>query len=905
MKMLDLEQVRTLVTEYMINGMRTEEELKSEIFQYVPILKDEVTSSDLEALFDELRSRHDVLIESGATLVAPGFKKWFDATRRRETTWFYWDRYRNLLTREGFPGPVLEAMNQKTNRVIELCGDPLSPEPFDRRGMVMGDVQAGKTGNYTALVSKAADVGYRVIIIIAGIHENLRSQTQRRIDEGLIGRNSDLSRLEDVENSGRVGVGKIDPSREPSALTTRKADFKKRQADQRIPLANLQAEPIVFVIKKNASVLKHFITWLKAINISRAGGTIDLPMMLIDDEADNASINVAKGPGEVSRINGQIRTLLNLFGKSSYIAFTATPFANIFIDPDRHDQEEGRDLFPEHFLIALDRPGNYYGAEKVFLGDPDDEIGLPTRDIEDNEPHLPLKMRKGQEVRDLPESLLTAIRAFMLTGAIRNLRGQSDKHHSMLVNVSHLNSVQTDVTNLIRNRMTEQIHPSLKLHCNLPVNQAEADDEIATIKVVFEEEFADCGESWADVLPALEHVAAKIADGGVYEVNSKSGEKLDYPEIKDVERDQVTAIAVGGYSLSRGLTLEGLTISYFLRNSKAYDTLMQMARWFGYRPGYEDLCRVWIKDEARRWYAHIAEASEELRQDLRYMAAADASPRDFGLRVQCHPSALEVTARNKAGSGHEVVVDVSLSRSRIETTVIHDNCHGDAAEHNRRAARNLHDALAGHQRRTDGASVLFPSVSSELVKEFIEGFRNHPDATRTQNGPVLRYIEEREDENLKEWDVVFVGSDRQDAIAWDGLGFPLRLQSRTPAERDDGRVVATSRRFSSRGVVRFGMDATSIKRVKNEADAEGTKNIADSAYLGARTRPLLAVHMIALMDRETGELDEGPPVTAWTIGFPTSRKAERTVSYRVNTIWWQQNMDEIDEEIGEALDREE
>jgi len=537
MKKLGLKQLRKLINEFMVEEPRTEEELRAEIEDYIPILSDEVTKADRDDLFDEMRSRHDVLIESGATLVAPGFIKWFDSTRRRKTAWFYWDRYREFMIRRGFPGPVLEAMNRKTDHIIELCGDPKGVEPFDRRGMVMGDVQAGKTGNYTALLSKAADVGYRVIIIIAGIHENLRSQTQKRIDEGLIGRNSDLSRLEYARNAGRVGVGKIDSSREPSALTTRKADFRRTQADQRIPLENLQTEPIVFVIKKNASVLRNFITWLRVINVSRASGTIDLPMMLIDDEADNASINVARGPNAVSRINGQIRTLLNLFGKSSYVAFTATPFANIFIDPDRKDEEEGRDLFPEHFLIALDRPGNYYGAEKVFLSDPDNEGGMPTRDIDDNELHLPLKMPKGHQVRDLPESLMTAIRAFILTGAIRRLRGQADKHHSMLVNVSHLTSVQTDVTNLLRHRISDQIYPSLKLHCNLPSNQAEANGEIAAFRQIFDEEFIDCGHSWASVLPALESVAAKIADGGVFEVNSKSGEKLEYPEIENTERD--------------------------------------------------------------------------------------------------------------------------------------------------------------------------------------------------------------------------------------------------------------------------------------------------------------------------------------------------------------------------------
>ncbi|SLN51893.1 Z1 domain protein [Aquimixticola soesokkakensis] len=902
MNILTLENIRGLIRDFMIETHRTEKELRAEIDKYRPLARAEVTSDQLSELYDDMRIRHGVLIETGAALVAPGFEPWFDARRRQETDWFYWDRYRTQLANSGFPGPVLEAMNKKTNQVIELCGDPRADSPFDRRGMVMGDVQAGKTGNYTALVSKAADVGYRVIIIIAGIHENLRSQTQTRIDEGLIGRNSDISRLENARNDGWVGVGLIDQSREPSALTTRQADFRKGQADQRIPLVNMEKEPIVFVIKKNASVLKNFLTWLKASNLSRGGGTIDQPMILIDDEADNASINVAKGPEAVSRINGQIRSLLNLFSKSSYVAFTATPFANIFIDPDLQHEEAGRDLFPEHFLIALDRPGNYYGAEKVFLGEPDEQAERPTRDIVDNEPHLPLKMPKGHQVRDLPESLMTAIRAFIISGAIRDLRGQDDKHHSMLVNVSHLTSVQTDVANLIRHRMNDFILPALNLHCFLPPDEAESNAEVAAMRKVFDDEYSDSEVLWQEVLPVLSRVAGRAA---IYEVNSKSGEKLEYPKVKDPDNDQVTAIAVGGYSLSRGLTLEGLTISYFLRNSKAYDTLLQMARWFGYRPDYEDLCRVWIKDEARRWYAHIAEASEELRQDLRYMAGTGASPRDFGLRVQRHPSALEVTARNKAGTGQEVIVEVSLSRSRIETTVIHDNHPGTEAEENRQAAIRLYGRLAGRPFDMDGESMVFTGVSTEIVKDYLQDFRNHRDAERTQTDPVIRYIEEREDENLDSWDVVFVGSEKADAANWEGFGFPFRIQTRTPASREDGKVIATSRRFSSRGVVRFGMEDAALEQVREEAAAEGTKNIADSAYLAKRRRPILAIHVMALIDRVTQELAEGPPVTAWTIGFPTSEKKGKTVSYQVNTIWWQQNRGEIDEEVGEALDREE
>lgn len=880
--------------------MMSEGELRDLISEHAAVINGNFSDEELSDLFDRMRHRHGVRMEMGSSLVAPDFQDWFDAERRRATVWFYWDRYRQHMADSGFPGPVLEAMNEKTNMVIKLCGDPRSGLPFDRRGMVMGDVQAGKTGNYTALVSKAADVGYRVIIIIAGIHENLRSQTQKRIDEGFIGRNSDLSPTDIVEDQGKVGVGWQDFSRLPRALTARMVDFKKNRASLGWRLDS--EEPFVLVIKKNANILKHLIGWLKSLNLHKGDEHIDLPMILIDDEADNASINVAKGADAVSRINGQIRDLLNLFEKSSYVAFTATPFANIFINPDTEHEEAGKDLFPEHFLITLDRPDNYYGAEKVFLTDPDEGARSPTRDIDDNEPNLPLKMPKNHFVRELPESLIRALRTFIVSGAIRDLRGQRDKHHSMLINVSHLTSVQTQVANLLRLHMNEVVRPALKMHCMLPVAEAQTNDEIAACRDVFDDEYSDTGADWEEVLPRLHRVAERAQ---VFEVNSKSGEKLTYPDVKDVENDQITAIAVGGYSLSRGLTLEGLTVSYFLRNSKAYDTLLQMARWFGYRPGYEDLCRIWIKEDAREWYAHIAAASEELRQDLRYMAASGASPRDFGLRVRRHPSALEITARNKAGSGQEVTVEVGLARSRIETTVVHDNGPGSEAEQNREAAIKLYRRLVDRSPATPaGASQLWSEVPSALVKNYLEEFRNHPDAERTQTLPVIKYIEDREDEELGNWDVAFVGSSDKSAMASRYLPLDLALQERTPAVREEGRVVATSRRFSSRGVVRIGMDDADIQSVTEAAAENGTKNIADSAYLAFRKRPLLAIHFLKLLDKESGETLDEPPLTAWTIGFPHSNRANQTVSYQVTTTWWQQNSTDIDEEVAEALDRE-
>lgn len=898
-----IEELRLLVQNYASKGLRTETELRDAITKYVGFLDADFVEAELEELFDEMRHRHGVSMEFGATLVAPDFVPWFDAARRKETDWFYWNRYRTYLANGGFPGPVLEAMHDKTDRVIALCGDPRQDGPFDRRGMVMGDVQAGKTGNYTALVSKAADVGYKVIIVIAGIHENLRSQTQKRIDEGLIGRDSDISPLGTVPGGGRVGVGMQDFSRIPTSFTTRRADFRKGQAGQIIRLENIDREPVVFVIKKNASVLKHLIAWLKGVNDGSGTGTIGQSMILIDDEADNASINVAKGADEVSRINGQIRELLNLFEKSSYVAFTATPFANIFIDPDHQHEEAGKDLFPEHFLISLDRPGNYYGAEKVFLGQEDDGAGLPTRDIDDNDPHIPIKMPKGFAVTDLPDSLMDAVRAFLISGAIRRMRGQAGKHHSMLVNVTYLTSIQKDVANLLRHELNDTIRPALRVHGRSGSAAAEKDPEITAFRRVFEEEFASSGAVWADARKELDVVADRAT---VYEVNSRSGDRLDYPDVEDPENDQVTAIAVGGYSLSRGLTLEGLTVSYFLRNSKAYDTLLQMARWFGYRPDYEDLCRIWIKDEARDWYAHIARASEELRQDLKYMSASGASPRDFGLRVQRHPSALEITARNKAGSGEEVKVEVTLELSRIETAVIHDNGPGGHAEANRRAVVDLHDAVNAVDPIGIGASRMFPQVPAKVVKDFLSTYRNHEDSIATQADPVIRYVEEREDEKLGSWDVVFVGSDRGGARddPWTELSFPLPLQRRTPGKRENGTVVATRHRFSSRGITKIGMPDEAVAAAEEKASKS---NVSDRDYLGERERPLLAIHLMRLFrERGSQDLVDEPPVVAWTIGFPGTTRPGRTVSYQVNRVWLNQNMEpEVDEEVTEALDREE
>ena len=164
-----------------------------------------------------------------------------------------------------------------------------------------------------------------------------------------------------------VGVGRFDHTRRPVTFTNTIRDFNKATATGvGIPLQNL-TEPAVFVIKKNSSTLKNLLEWLREHSARGGGESIDEPMLLIDDEADNASINIRHGAGEVSRINGQIRDLLRMFDRSCYVGYTATPFANIFIDPDTDDQMRGEDLFPRSFIVSLDPPSNYFGATTVFI----------------------------------------------------------------------------------------------------------------------------------------------------------------------------------------------------------------------------------------------------------------------------------------------------------------------------------------------------------------------------------------------------------------------------------------------------------------------------------------------------------------------------------------------------------
>ena len=421
-----------------------------------------VSDSEAEKLAREFEEIHGVTMDLGSVLQAEEFEPWLGDTKASIDP-FYWERYRRLLAGQGFSSQVLGGLDDVTDRVLGLMGNPRQEGRWDRRGMVVGHVQSGKTANYTGLVCKAADAGYRVIVIIAGIHNNLRSQTQARIDRGFVGFDS-AKLLSSKPGDGWVGVGRFDSTRRPSVFTNTLKDFHRATAvSVGVPLDNL-SEPAVFVIKKNTHTLRNLVDWLKEHNAQRGMTSIGQPMLLVDDEADNASINIKRGRDEVSRINGQIRELLEVFDRSAYVGYTATPFANIFVDPDDEDDMFGQDLFPRDFIVSLDPPSNYFGPARVFGNNGDDRI---LRYVDDNEDLLPIRHDINHVVQELPTSLKRAVRTFLLARAVRLVRGEEGAHNSMLVNVSRFNNVQKQVRNEIQ-EFLNGIARSVRINGALP-----------------------------------------------------------------------------------------------------------------------------------------------------------------------------------------------------------------------------------------------------------------------------------------------------------------------------------------------------------------------------------------------------------------------------------------------------
>lgn len=878
---LRLEQLATVA---MQDGNHDEAGVVALLRQANQMFPPALDDAALTVVARRLGERLNIDVDRGTVITSADYEPWLAAVKR-DRSWDRWLAYKQLLMQQGRPLKVIDELDEFSDEVLDLAGDPALGGVWSRRGLVLGDVQSGKTGTYLALFNKAADAGYRLFIILAGNTEVLRQQTQARVDEAFIGRDSagEIRRPgTDVTPTRHIGVGNIRRDLAQSiGMTTALTDFRRSSYEAtNITIQTDAAHPYVFVVKKNKSILTALTKWLKD-QAHSSDGRLSVPVLVLDDESDYASINTREDSNPTA-INQAIRDVLDLFARSSYVAFTATPFANIFID---HGVEN--DLFPRNFVYALEAPSNYVGSEVTF-GTSEDVRTEGVHELDDVEDILPLRHRVSADVSNLPDSLIAATRTFFLANAIRDLRDDAGKPRAMLVNVSRFKAVQGQVHALLEQRVAE-MRSAIELHHADP---GTTDSEISALRNVFADEYAGCGVSWSDVIGTL---AGSIHDLRVRLFNSDRDRTL---EAEDRSWDRpARMIAVGGDVLSRGLTLEGLMVSYFHRKVAASDTLMQMARWFGYRDGYQDLCRIWINAESADDYRYSADMIDDLRTDLRLMRRQERTPEDFGLAVKKHPGALLITARNKMKNAEAARKVIGLAGRRIETTsLLVDGAtsrNGFEAA-NRRALEALVAAAQGEAslQPTPQDWLRWVRVGKAHVATFLDEYAA-PETDPFFFGTTLgRWVRRNTVPRFASWDVVIARGRPTELIGRVGdHHFPL--SRRNLSEREGGivQVSGKSRRLAGPTDLKGLVDSDRANDAMAQFEELSPGRAApERIYYPLLDRPVLVVYALK-QDRDDDYL------VALKVAIPGDttdvKNSDGEVEWIINTVAQEQWLTEF------------
>lgn len=628
--------------------------------------------------------------------------------------------------------------------------------------------------------------------------------------------------------------------------------------------------------------------------------------MLIDDEADNASVNTKVD--DVTAINKGIRKLLVLFDKANYVGFTATPYANIFIDPDNEMEMLEQDLFPRDFIYALEAPSNYIGARSIFGEDAKYDYMLESND--DCEFSLPINHKKIDTMTCMPDSLKEAIASFFVANAIRDLRGDNKAHRTMMINISRFIDVQNQITKAVDGYVRDA---KRTIHNYYLTGEKALDyDVFMLMKSVYEKYYAgfenepDFNDlkffSWSEIqktlYPSISRIEVRSVNGG------NAPKNLDY-EKYEIEPNDIglRLIAVGGLSLSRGLTLEGLSTSYFYRNSSMYDTLMQMGRWFGYRDKYRDLCKIWMPSDSMAWYSYISMASDKLRDEVRRMQNDDMTPIDFGLAVRSDIQGLLVTARNKMRSAKDYEMVVDFSGEVVETRYVHSS--RDILSRNFELTQvflsELHDNYALHYKDPELAlkGHQYLQVEGKRVIEYLEGYSAHPLNIDFSIPELLNLFREDKQGIFDEWDVIIangISSNPQAELP----GFTVPMVGRGFKYRDETKSLQMSGKNSRLGSKDLAKGGLTKKIVEDMEKGVSKKSIGENFYFstGIKRNPLLVIYPIKLTVKDSdpvyGQKDNiiksiDFPIIGLSIGIPLIiGKARETIKFKVNKQKWRE-----------------
>jgi Z1 domain. len=801
-----------------------------EIASKYKIVFQDITEEDFQNVIKSIHSSMGIRVEEGISVTDDSTYNPWIKNRKAEIDLYYWGRYAEYLQHDiQWNNILISTLDKNTDEIMDFIGDPKKETPWQRRGLILGDVQSGKTANYTAICNKAADHGFKVIILLTGTIENLRKQTQERLDAGFIGRSSQDALGKNVVTKIKgVGYYSKEEKRYPISFTSVNGDFNKRVLTNLNLSISSTSETVLFVIKKNKSVLENLYGWLKAFNTDNTG-KIEAPLLLLDDEADNASINT-KSDEEITAINKSIRNLLKLFSKAAYVGITATPFANIFIDPKSDNEMVGEDLFPRDFIYLLNPPSNYIGPNQIFG---DSEIALDSIEIIDEDEMgntFREKTKSLEIIEDLPDSLKEAMIYFVITNIIRNHRGQEEKHKTMLINVSHYTNVQNQLSELVNDWLVNT-QTDVRLYSKLQSDEALRCDTISNFRKIFEKYHLGRYTEWETVLDNLEQ---EIWTYDIKTINQKSQSRLDYGNYKT----GANIIAIGGNSLSRGLTLEGLSVSYFYRSSKMYDTLMQMARWFGYRDGYEDLMRIWMTEDMKDWYTFVTEASNELKEEVVLMNRENLTPKHFGLQVRAHPDSLLVTARNKMRSAEMIERSIAVEGKVIETSYFSENMVEISA--NQRSIEQFMTEIKRY--KSSDEKLLWKDVPKEQIIELLNKYTSHPLDIRFNKEGLAEYI--KRSLKLKYWDVsIPTGEKKQIETA--GIKHSPLVRKSDVYKNNTIRVGKSRSRVRDRHFTKAGLDDEIIKKISEDFENENPgKKASGELFLIPERKPLLMLYFI-------------------------------------------------------------
>lgn len=840
---------------------------------------------------------------------------------------FFWKRYRDHLIRDvKLNLNVVNRLDDNTLKdLMNYLGDPASKVPFFRRGLVIGDVQSGKTSTYTGLICKAADAGYKIVILLTGVTETLRSQTQKRIESGIIG--ISITGLKDKKQAKvvkRVGVGKDNGPIKVTAMTSMEYDFIGSSDQITTSLASHQL--VMFIVKKNTKVLEKLYDWLYNMNAESTDKKIHYPMLMIDDEADNASINTNKEEDDPTKTNEIIRKLAHVFTQTTYVGFTATPYANVFINPDTTEAMLNDDLFPKNFIYVLEAPSNYIGANKIFGNDAEHAYSLVwIQDIEepnddedyDSEYNFFYKHKK-EWTGKLPDSLTTSVYCFFLANVARDLRGDSQEPRTMMINISRFVKVQKYIKEKI-----EKLFNSTYNEINTDFSDDPANNEdlklYKILKECWETYYSKSGIEWKDVskkqnlIKAIENIQVLVVNSG------KNSGKLDYEK-----NPHLRAIAIGGLALSRGLTLEGLLVSYFYRNTSTYDVLMQMGRWFGYRKNYEDLFRIWTSKKSANWYSEIADNTEELKKDITRMRDAKLTPEYFGLRVRNDSDELMITARNKMRLASDYLEQISYWGSVFDTPYIDSDIN--KVHINYDLTKQFIDSLIedGYifKREVEIAKGLFfcKSIPVERIIKLLRQVNISPYNLKFDTSQIVDFLENEKDDIVKKWDVVLIEGKREESLTTSHieLNSEIRLvpiKRGFDITRNKVNIGGRSGRLASPTDARNGLSETQIENAKEKAAVAGDWNLESKTikqevwfkHVPDRN-PLLMIYFIDLKDEGLPNKEQyfvnqlkGTPVMGYSVGFPMCKNsyAAEFHKYKVNLIYTRQ---EIEEGLEETLE---